>query len=294
MLEFRDITLSDRDWIIPLLESSGYSGCEYSFVNNFAWKRLYDSKICRIGDFYICSQYFTDDLRFAFPAGNGSLSEVIAQLKAYSESRGFPLRITGVTEAQIAVLNQLYPDCFRFEEARDSFDYIYKTSELAQLAGKKYHKKRGHLKKFEKYGAVFAPLTENDFDDCIRLSAEFLRRKNEDSDSIANEQLAIHNMFTSFGELNMLGGILRVDGVIAAFTAASRLNRDTLDVHLEKADISFDGAYAAINREFAAYCADSFAYVNREEDMGLDGLRRSKMSYYPHILLKKHVAVCVK
>lgn len=293
MLEFRDIEITDRSWIIPILDASGFWGCEYSFVNNFAWKRLYDSKISRFGDFYICSQHFTDNLSFAFPAGTGSLPEVIEELKRYAQSRGFPLRITGVTENQVAVLQELCPGAFIFEESRGGYDYIYRSEDLVCLKGRKYHKKRNHLHAFEKYNYTFAPLTENDFDDCIRLSADFFNLRCGDSDSAAMEQLAIHNMFTHYGELELKGGILRVDGVAAAFTVASRLNAQVLDIHLEKADISFAGAYAAINQKFAACAAGDFEYINREEDLGLAGLRQSKMSYYPHLLLKKHTAVCI-
>lgn len=294
MLEFRDIEITDREWVVPILEEAGFWGCEYSFVNNFAWQRLYDSKISRFKDFYICSHYFTNDLRFAFPAGKGSLPEVIEELKKYSESRGFPLKITGVTENQISLLEELCSGAFVFEESRGNYDYIYRSEDLINLKGKKYHKKRNHLNSFEKYDYTFSPITESDFDDCIRLSADFFNRKSEDSKSATIEQLAIHNMFKYYDELNLKGGLLRVEGVPAAFSVASKLNSQIIDIHLEKADISFKGAYAAINQKFAAHYAEGFEYINREEDLGLEGLRKSKMSYYPHLLLKKYTAICKK
>ena len=92
-------------------------------------------------------------------------------------------------------------------------------------------------------------------------------------------------------ELGLLTGALRVDGKIIAFTFGSSINQDTFDIHVEKADISYEGAFAMINREFAKRIPEQYTYINREEDLGLEGLRKSKLSYKPELMLIKDVAV---
>ena len=135
-------------------------------------------------------------------------------------------------------------------------------------------------------------MTPDDFDDCIAFSASFYNEKEGylDPSSVA-EQYAIHTFFTHFKTLGLQGGVLRVDGKLVAFTIGEPLNQNTYGVHIEKADVQYQGAYPAINQAFVEAVAASYAYVNREEDLGLEGLRQAKESYYPAILLEKATAV---
>lgn len=267
-------------------------GCEYSFANNMAWKRLSDSKIAFFKDFYISCAFTTEDNipTFVFPAGEGDYRELFAELRKYSESCGSPLRLSGVTENLLALLNELLPSQFESELDRDGSDYIYKSNDLIELTGKKYHGKRNHLSRFNKLDYFFSPITENDFDDCISFSTEAYNSKtSENTHSFIAEQYAINTYFTYFNELGLKGGIIRIDGKPTAVTIGEVLNSNTFCVHIEKGNTSYEGIYAGINNCFAKAFASDYEYINREEDLGIEGLRKSKLSYHPVFLLKKYI-----
>ena len=291
MLEFRDIDISDKDRINTALRKSDFMGCEYSFANNMAWKRLSDSKIAFFKDFYISCAFSTEDgiPSFIFPAGSGDYREVFSEMRRFSASLGKPLRIWGVTDKLLEMLQELFPGEFESEYDRDGSDYIYKSSDLIELSGKKYHGKRNHLARFNKLDYTFSPITEKDFDDCITFSAMTYNNKiNEHTHSFIAEQYAINTYFNYYNELGLKGGIVRIDGKPVAVTIGEGLNSNTFCVHIEKADISFPGIYAGINNCFARTFASGYEYINREEDLGLEGLRKAKLSYYPVFILNKY------
>lgn len=292
MLEFRDIDISDKSRIDAALSASQFMGCEYSFANNMAWKRLAESKISFYKDFYICCAFGTDDgvPHFILPAGKGSYRDVIGEMKRFTDDLGVPLVIMGVTDGFLPVLHELYPGGFTVTPDRDSSDYIYNASDLIGLPGKKYHGKRNHLARFRELDCTYSPMEENDFDDCITFGAIAYNKKSEMSDhSFVAEQFAINTYFTYFRELGLSGGVIRKDGKLAAFTIGEGLNRDTFCIHIEKADTQYSGIYAGINNCFAIDAAQSYKLINREEDLGIEGLRKSKLSYRPAFILNKNI-----
>lgn len=289
MLEFKEIEFSDKDRIEAALKASDFMGCEYSFANNMAWRRLADSKICFYKDFYIVCAFGGETPVFVFPSGSGNIAEIITEMKLFSDSFGCPLTICGVTENSLNMLSELFPDMFTAELDRDGCDYIYLQKDLAELPGKKFHGKRNHLAKFNKLDYVYSPITENDLDDCILFVTEKFNEESPEDHSSLAEQFAMNTYFSHFSRLGLSGGIIRIGGKIAALTVGERLNSNTFCVHIEKADRSFDGIYAAINNLFARSAMNGFTYVNREEDLGIEGLRKAKLSYHPAFLLKKYI-----
>lgn len=292
MLDFRKIDISDRKWINDLLEKSDFMGCEYSFANNMAWQRLSDSLIGRYGNFYIIKSESNDYVSFTFPAGEGDYSKLFDQLSEYAKSKGKKTVITGITEYGVNTLKGIYGDRIDFQLSEDYSDYIYLADDLIQLKGKKFHKKRNHLSKINRYNWEFHTMSEKDFDECMAFSAVTYNNKNgyDDRSSIV-EQYAIHTYFSYFKELELKGGVITVDGKIKAFSIGEKINSNTLCVHIEKADASIDGLYAAINNEFTKYAANDVKYINREEDLGIEGLRKAKRSYNPIFILEKYTAV---
>ncbi|MBR5683744.1 MAG: DUF2156 domain-containing protein [Ruminococcus sp.] len=291
MLEFRDISINDKERITAALEYSQFMGCEYSFSNNMAWKRLGDSQIAFYKDFYICCSFRSEDgiPHFFLPSGSGDYREVVTEMKMYSEKLGKPLRVAGITEPSLRMLNELFPDSFITETDEGDWDYIYLSDDLISLTGRKYHGKRNHLARYGELGAVYSEMTEKDFDDCITFSTLEYNSKAADSDhSFIAEQYAINTYFNYFNELGLHGGVIRIDGKVAAFTIGDRLNNDTFCVHIEKADTRFNGIYAGINNSFARSAASGYKYINREEDLGIEGLRKAKQSYHPAFLLRKY------
>ncbi len=292
MLEFRTISMDDRDWITQALRKTDSRGCEYSFANNMAWRRLSGSQIAQYGEFYICCAMETEDgvPSFCYPAGGeGDHRAVIEAMRHFSASKHCPLHIWNVSPQRLAWLHEMYPDQFTVEENRDSWDYLYRAEDLANLSGRKYHQKRNFLHRFESYGCWYAPLTENDFDDCIAFAAMRYNDKLEGDPSGIAEQFAIDTYFRHFHELGLQGGVYRSGEHLVAFTIGEPLNSDTFCVHIEKAMTVFQGSYAAINQRFSQeILAQGFTYINREEDMGLSGLRKAKESYHPCMMQEKY------
>ncbi|MGN0552491.1 MAG: DUF2156 domain-containing protein [Oscillospiraceae bacterium] len=289
MFDFRKIELSDKPWIEKLLAMSDFRGCEYSFANNFAWHRLYETEICRYKDFYI-SKSEKYGLHFTFPAGQGDRKELFCELRKYSEEKGVPLCVTSVSNDDIAFFEECFPNEFTVSSDEADYDYIYLAEKLRALTGKKYHGKRNHLNRFYENNWSYSPLTEKDFDDCILFAAESYNDNDMyDDESAIGEQFAINTFFNNFEELGLKGGVIRIDGKLAGFTIGSRINSDTLDTHIEKADPSINGAYTAIMNEFAKAESNEFTYINREEDLGIEGLRKSKRSYCPEFQIIKNM-----
>lgn len=291
MLEFRHISIADRDRINTALKKSDFMGCEYSFANNLAWSRLADSRICFYKDFYIICAFGNDDgiPVFTFPTGSGDYTDLFNEMQKFSKNIGCPLKINSVTEKSLKILENIFPDSFTVEYDRDSSDYIYKQKNLAELSGKKYHQKRSHLAKFNQFDYEFSLIQEKDFDECIYFLTDNYNNKADTEYSAVAEQYAINTYFSNFHELGLVGGIIRINGRISAVTIGEPLNSDTFCVHIEKADRSYDGIYVGINNCFVQNCMDGFEYVNREEDLGIEGLRKSKLSYHPYFLLNKYI-----
>ncbi|MDD7516630.1 DUF2156 domain-containing protein [Ruminococcus flavefaciens] len=292
MLEFREINIKDKDRITSALEKSQFMGCEYSFSNNMAWRRLGDSLISFYKDFYICCSFRTDDgiPHFFLPSGMGDYRAVINAMKEYAEYNGKPLKIAGITDRSMQMMNEFFADKFIAETDDGDWDYIYNSSDLIELPGRKYHGKRNHLARFNELDFQFSMITEKDFDDCITFSAmEYNNRSSEPDHSFIAEQYAINTYFNYFNELGLKGGVIRIGGKVAAFTIGDKLNNNTFCVHIEKADTNFNGIYAGINNYFAREAASAYKYINREEDLGIEGLRKAKQSYHPAILLKKYI-----
>lgn len=298
MFDFREINLNDKEWINNCFKISDFKGCEYSFANNMAWRRMSDTLICRYDQFYISCSF--DENRkpvFTFPAGvkcdyNGKKEyiQLFEKLKIYAESQNCRLKIASVNSENIQWIKDYYKDQIEVFADRDSFEYIYKASDLIELKGKKYHGKRNHIKRFKDNDWSFEKLTAEHFDECIDFAARFYNDNNGYDDfSAVVEQYAINMFFSNFDYFGLKGGILRQDKKIVGFTIGEKLNSDTFVVHIEKALGNVQGAYPTICNEFAKAEAFDCKYINREEDLGIEGLRKSKLSYHPEFLLEKYV-----
>lgn len=292
MLTFKKIDISDKDWICKLLKISNFMGAEYSFANNIAWRRLSNSLITHYKDFYTILMPENDAFIFTFPAGFGDYVEFINLLREYSKLHDKKCNIFGVTKEYIPLFEDNFKGEYSITYLPDSSDYIYLAKDLINLNGKKYHSKRNHLKKMDNYRWSFNELTEKDFNECILLSANMYNQSNAYVDhSAIVEQYAIDTFFKHYKEFNLMGGAIRIDDKLVAFTIGERLNSNTVVVHIEKADKSYEGLYALINNQFVKrFCnSNSIKYVNREEDLGIDGLRKAKKSYHPAFQVEKHL-----
>ena len=293
-LDFKRLQIEDRPWVTELLKKSDFQGCEYTFGNMYMWNAAFGSLVTRYKDFLITRNEHDGCINYCFPAGEGDLRGVIdIMIEEAMKTRGC-FNMFGITDKTLPLLESLYPGRFEYQANEDYFDYIYNASDLISLAGRKYHAKRNHIAAFEKNNDyIYEDITPDNIRECVHMNEEWEKaNRDRNPDGMDRELTAIHRAFGNFFEIGLQGGILRLGGRIVAYTAGERLNSNTFCIHIEKAFSGVQGAYAMINREFAARNLGGYEYINREEDMGVEGLRKAKQSYHPAVWLKKYKAVC--
>ena len=292
MLEFHKPVMEDKKWAEPLLRASGYMGCEYTFGNLFLWCGVFGTKIARFNDFVLAISNEERRATYCMPAGTGDRKEAVEAIREDARRRGIPFIMHGVTPEGIAYLNEVFPGQFTYEASRSDFDYIYSSESLIGLSGKKYHGKRNHLSYFKKNNDWrYEPITRDNLEECRRMNEEWERLNSERKpEEIATEMRAVNHAFNHFEELGLIGGMIRTQDGVVAYTIGEPINGQCFCTHIEKAFASVRGAYPIINNEFARNELSGYRYINREEDTGDEGLRKAKLSYYPEILLEKHLA----
>lgn len=187
-----------------------------------------------------------------------------------------------LTEAMVDKLMADCPGMFEKVESVDDEDYIYETQKLISLSGKKYHSKRNFINRFEAaYEYEYVPMTGENALECLPMLEKWFDRHNEKMLFYFDEQEAIGELLHNFDALGLKGATIRIDGKIRAMTIGEFLPPDTAHIIIEKADIDYPGLYAVINQKFLEKEWAHTKLVNREEDMGVEGLRKAKESYHP-------------
>ena len=294
MIDFQRVNLSCKDSYESILMSCPERGCEYSFANIYLWglQNLAFRHGCaiRFSHYYGRSSY-------PYPIGNGDKQAAIAEILQDARERGIPCRLSCMTSADVQELEFLFPGKFYIHVDRDSFDYVYDIHDLADLRGRKFQSKRNHFNRFcaEHPHHRVLPMTCEGMPQVKKFLEDWYARRRE-SDPLGDymmESVALARLFNHCGELDMEGLVLMDGEEILAFTIGSRLSKDTFDIHFEKAREDVPGAYNAINCHFARYLRmkhPEILYLNREDDMGLEGLRNAKLSYRPHHMVEKYWA----
>ena len=294
MIDFRTIQFDDKNLYNEYLYQNESHGCHYSFGNLFMWGH---QGIARLHDHIVLYSQFDGHCFYPFPIGTGDKKIILDAIFADANERGVCPCLTGLNETDRNTLETLYPNQFYFHADRSSYDYVYDINDLADLKGRKLHRKRNHLKHFKKNHPDYtvSPISMENMERVRTFVSEWYKLKleeNPDGD-YHHEQAALEKAFTHYEDLNMDGLILEENGEVLGFTMASPMSADTYDVHYEKARGDIDGAYTTINSEFAGYIRAKYPhvkYLDREEDLGIPGLRKAKMSYFPHHLVKKYKA----
>ena len=295
MLTFHPLSMADKPWIDRHVAEEDSRSADFNFGNMFLWDGKYQQMVADSDHHLItlCRAY--EHPVFPFPIGCGDLRPVIDEMREYAMLNGFPLVLRGLEEHHAATLDCLFPGRFCFTDDRDYADYIYRADKLISLSGKRLHGKRNHCNRFEaEHDWSFRALTAADEPACSSLLERWTAEETQVlSDSIDGEHAAILRAFEYYDALGLLGGALFAEGELVAFAIGEPISSDTFDVHFEKARADINGAYPMINREFVRLICTThpnIRYVNREDDMGLENLRRSKESYAPDILLRKFTA----
>ena len=296
MLNFSPITPEHKPLYDEFLMHCGERGCEYNFANLSLWGRqkatIHEGNLAFFCQFNRRSVYL-------FPLGE-NLKPTLDAIISDSKKRGIPCRLTSLTRQDIEMVERWYPGQFYFQPDRDGYDYIYAIDALADLAGKKLQKKRNHCNRFHLLHphCEVAPITDENTPQVLAMvEAWFAEKKAADPTAVYRlEEAAITKALRERSALGMEGIVLMHKGQIIAMTMGSFLSEDTFDVQFEKALEGYDGAYAFINREFARFLRQAYPklqWLNREDDLGLEGLRKAKLSYCPDRLVEKSWA-CLK
>ncbi len=298
MMEFHRLKLSQKQQYEQILFSCPPRGCEYSFANLCLWGRQQVAFVHGCVAFF---SHFYGRSVYPYPIGNGDRRAVLELILQDARERGIPCRITGMRDSDREELERWFPGKFHIHTSRDGFDYVYAIDDLADLKGRKFQKKRNHVNRFRAEHPNFevVPLTVCNMGMAQdMLNNWFLKRmETEPYGNFLLENIALARACQNYAGLDMEGIMLMEGGKVLAVTMGSRMSPDTFDIHFEKAREDVDGAYAAVNCEFARYLRLKYPdvqFLDREDDMGLEGLRKAKLSYNPHHLIEKHSATCME
>ena len=294
---FRDIDMESRELLNPYFDLVDYEACEYCFNTLYMWQHLYKTGYY-IGDGFavIVAEYEGNTFSILPLAKKEDMPRVIKFVIDYFEKEQKKIYFRGITKEVVDYLKENYPDKFDYTEERDLFDYVYDGDSMRELKGRKNVKKRNHINYFLKeYEGRFEYrlLDENDFDACLKLVEEWTSNKEENGqvdEEMEEELIGIKKLFNSFPVIKdklKIAGIF-IDGKLEAFTMGEYLNPNMALIHIEKANPSIRGLYPYINQQFLVKEFSDVEFVNREEDLGIEGLRKAKLSYHPCKFVEKY------
>ena len=300
MIDWQKPILTDSEWVYDIVNKSKYSGSDAAFANIFLLRDKYNIKIAE-KDGYLFRYYEGSESRtgFTFPLGdysyglNNKLTHILQLIEDDSVSLGRKLEFTLVSDQQLALLKEYYGERLLIMHDSGDDDYIYNQNELASLSGRKFHKKKNHVSRFIKsYNDIRNyDMSEDNLSDALMVEEEWLKKTSHSSSS-DYEYRAIMEAIDNFQALRLSGTVTYIAGVPAAMTIYSYINESCADIHFEKSygDYAELGAFAYINQENARKIRSE--YINREEDINIEGLRKAKESYHPRKkLIKYHVTV---
>lgn len=285
-MELKNIELNDYQKLKKYLQNDNELSCENSFANLFLWHGDYRNSFSLINDCLIIKTQDGDNVLYRLPLGN-DFNKAMESLRIIN---GALPNFYAFDGQAFDKFKSKYSDYYEIYECRDEFEYIYKTDDLANLSGKKYHSKRNHISAFsKKYNWRYERIDDSNVEKINECAKKWYQAHNEnDKGTISIDRDESKLLIENMNELDLVGGAIFVDNNAVAFTIGTPLNNRIFDIMVEKALPEFSTAYSVINREFAKNELLSYEYINREDDMGVEGLRKAKLSYKPEILLKKY------
>lgn len=295
MIEFQHVRLEDKQLIESYTMPTKIYNCDLAFANMYCWQEVYRSAWAVIDGFLVIRFYIEggDKIGYMQPVGPGNFAAIIPALREDAHAHGQRLRIIGLTDEGREMIRHMHVGLFAFESDRDMEDYVYNANDLRNLTGRKYQSKRNHINRFEaEYPDYrYEVLKREHFAQCMQLEREWREAYEGHTSELRAEQRAMQRAFEHFEELGLVGGCIFVGDKMVAFTYGSAINELTFDTHVEKADTAYDGAFTIINKLFAQHLPEHFTMINREEDLGLEGLRKSKLSYQPAVIQHKYLGI---
>lgn len=288
MIEFKPLELSDKEIIENHFSKTNFNNAEKNFSNLFMWRHTYDYEYALIND-CLCIKGKSRETKTPFchfPYGNCKIQSPLPILEEAFKKEGQNLIIKPLLPEMKECLEKATNN-FEIIEDRDSFDYVYTSEKLIHLKGKKLRTKRRWVKKFtENYNYSYEKINEENLKEAKEFTLNIIKNTNNDEDEI----IAMGEMFDNFFVLGITGCIVRVDGKVVGVSTGEALTEDTVLIHCERCSQEYEGIYNFINQEFCKREWSDYTYINREEDLGIEGLRYAKLTYRPDNLLSKYIA----
>ncbi|GFK93640.1 hypothetical protein NNJEOMEG_01474 [Fundidesulfovibrio magnetotacticus] len=281
---FEPLALGGRDEYLARLARCPQKVSDYSFANLWGWCEEYGLE-WSFGDSHVWLRQTRPETVYWAPVGPW---ETVDWSRCPTLNGGgsfirVPARLADIW-------SEALPGRVEVSEAREHWDYVYLVSELSALSGNRFHKKKNLLNQFTKnYAYEYHPLTADCIEEVLQMQMEWcVWREAECDATLAAENRAIARVVKDWDRLpNLLGGAVRVEGRMIAYTVAEALDDSMLVIHFEKGSNGFKGVYQAVNQMFLEHQGQGFTHVNREQDLGDEGLRKAKLSYNPALFLEK-------
>lgn len=319
MIAFKEITADVRAELQAVTFRTGLRNCNFTFANLVGWQPEFDTRYCILNGALVLRYCFDGQMAYLINFDNrnkdsekqNSLCAIhlVDKLREDAASRGEDLLVMGLEDDRVQALHSCFPGISTVTPRRSSYDYLYLREDLEHLAGKHLKAKRNHCNRFveEHPDYEYCAITPDLFDDCLALADHWSEASEHENpsygDSLSAEKRVLRRFFDNWQKLDMQGGAIFIKEStdsssvtdnkshkrLVAFTLGAPVTPDTFDICIEKADRSVNGAFNIINQQFAKHLPEQYRYINREEDMGLVGLRKAKLSYHPHQLLSFNV-----
>lgn len=289
-LNFEPIDLERQSVYREKLAQCSQVGSDYSFINIWGWQEVYGLQWAWHDRMVCIKQTLPEEMLWA-PVGDWHAVDWQSTIQAAEESCSKMIR---VPEALLGIWRENTSLSLKTAESRDHWDYVYSRQELIDLKGNRYHKKKNLVNQFKKkYEYTYLPFGREMVEHAQGMQEDWCAwRDCENVDTLAAENKAIAKVLESWDQLDHItGGALEVDQILAAYTIAEVLPDDTLVIHFEKGCPGFKGSYQAINQIFLDRDASPCEFVNREQDLGDEGLRKAKLSYHPVDYVRKYEVV---
>ena len=290
-MEFKTPTIEDKEEIDRCILADDTRSCDYATANIILWSPFYQVKYAIIDGLFV-SHTDEEGGSFCYPLGKGNKKKVLQYFMDDCKEKKIPFVLHGVTHEMEEEFREIFGDIYEIEYDRDISEYIYDREKLATLSGKKLHGKRNHINRFkENHEWSYEPLSDENQLEVLAMLMEWKMQNCDPEDIEKHDEICVSkNCVINYKELGLVGGVLRAEGKVVGFSIGERAsNEDTFIVHIEKAFADIQGAYPMINQQFVIHEMEDFKYVNREDDAGEEGLRKSKLSYRPVFMVDKGV-----
>lgn len=293
MLDFRKPVPEDQEWICSAGFQVNLRQNDAGFVNISLLTEKYDTHVCNYKGTLL--RFFPKGYlkgSYAAPVGNADYKELIPLLEQDAEERGIPFRLVLLTEGDCRKLEEAFPGKYEMECKPDYAEYIHKREQLANMPGRHFSSKRNHISQFFRLhpDACTAPITKENLKDAYQVARTWLDGQPEEKrEYLEYEYRAILKSGENWDRWQLKGMLVYADGIPVGMNIVSRLSEGVYDIHFEKALSGYPHVWSVVERELARYLEDA-VWINREEDLGDEGLRKSKLSYRPDLLLQKYEA----